>query len=192
MEIISEFCQGSSAFRRLLDCRRPLKMSNIVSQNFDFRNIRIEESIRDLLPPLNKQSNGYSQNSNSMLKTDRRNNRTETLLYDRSHRFVYIELLRAGLRVWTLLEANKQPEWTFSPFQNQKFQIIFKEIVFLFVSFLRKNRATTRNVKPENCCWCCPAILFTLYSGSVGGGNWDDRMKRGAKYTKKVKSCVRH
>jgi hypothetical protein len=129
MEIISEFCQGSSAFRRLLDCRRPLKMSNIVSQNFDFRNIRIEESIRDLLPPLNKQSNGYSQNSNSMLKTDRRNNRTETLLYDRSHRFVYIELLRAGLRVWTLLEANKQPEWTFSPFQNQKFQIIFKEIV---------------------------------------------------------------
>jgi hypothetical protein len=43
-----------STASRLLGCRRPLKMSNIVSQNFDLRKIRIEESIRDLLPPLKK------------------------------------------------------------------------------------------------------------------------------------------
>jgi hypothetical protein len=60
----------SSTGSRLLGCRRPLKMSKIVSQNFDLKKIRIEESIRDLLPPLKKQSNGYSRNSNSTLKTD--------------------------------------------------------------------------------------------------------------------------
>lgn len=96
--------QNSAKVHRLfidsLDCRRPLKMSKIVSQNFDLRKIRIEESIRDLLPPLKKQSNGYSRNSNSTFKTDppEQSNRN-AFLFDRSHRFVYRIIARRSTSV---------------------------------------------------------------------------------------------